>query len=395
MIDHVLSSTSRRATGPQILALTVMLITGTASTMIMPIIANIFVTQGGVSPDRIGYFVAFELLCLAFGALATTRWIDRFPPKRFSAVAATLFCVANLCCPFVRNVSLLVALRASVGLVSGSLNAFSLAAASRASNANRVFPIIYTAMSLQLMVLFLIIPMLQARWGESSTFVLLSVVGGIMLCLSPLVQIDKADHSIIAPADTSRKGLSMDATLLLAAWFLFQVGQVGIWVYSERVAAVLGFDFAAINYLYAAVCTLSIFAAMLSGWIDGRVSKAVSLVAVVLASALTILAMAFIKGAGLFVADFLIYGCVLYFAYPFFSTLAAEIDPTGRTAGLLPAGQALGAAAGPALTSLVLQGSGDLHRVSLVNGLISMLALVVFLPALRADARRTRAMLRH
>jgi MFS transporter, DHA1 family, inner membrane transport protein len=380
------ASSTQRSNHSEIFALAVILMAGVASVMLMPLIASILVTRFGFAVSRVGYVAALELFMLALGSSGLAPRFDQVPPRTFLGVTLSLLALANIGCLITGSGAVVVACRGVVGLASGLTQAFALGAASRTLRPHRAFSAMYTAAAIELTATYLLMPQLEELWGSSATFALILAfsLGGLavlpLLSASPL----RIERPLVHPV-TPQAPSPREMYLILVAWFSFHLGQVGIWTYVERITASLQFTFRQTNYLLAASCLLAIFAALLAAWCGRRFATAWPIIVTVLVSSLSIFLMTSLHNKVAFVANFLAYGSIIYFAFPFFSTLASEVDSTGKMAALLPAAQALGASAGPAISSFVLANSDSLHRVSLANGAISLLAFLAVIPALRAD----------
>ncbi len=366
------------------------------SAFIVPVIAGSLVEGFGLSESSIGYVLSAELGAMAIGSLVVVPWLLRIRAREAASLALAAIVLGNILCTLVDGIVPLLAIRTATGLVEGVLQAVVISLAARTCNPHSTFSVIYTAVASLTMLLFLLLPALQGVWGPRAPFYLMAVF--VALALPTAVMLPSRGGAIAAgpgPAPGSAAIWTFGGLSLLIGWALFQLGQNGMWSYAERIAVHIQIDYRQMNFIFAISSVTTILATLAAGWCGQRVGLLLPIAAATLASAAAIFAYPFAPDALAFTAATIVFSAALFFAQPFVGTLAAEIDPTGRLAGALPASQAIGMTLGPAAAALALQGFHSFVWVGIVNAGATLGALILLVfQAASADRARISVPLR-
>jgi predicted MFS family arabinose efflux permease len=329
---------------------------------------------------------------LAIGSFLTAPRVQSLNASRTVALAMAVFAIGNLACYFAKGATALFVLRAMVGFFAGAVQAIVIAVGATTLNPHRTFSVIYTGLAVIVTLLFLGMPLLVSTLGPKATLLPLPALGVVGLLCSFRVRRPVGRQTADEPESRASGPLLRNPAclILIAAWILFQLAQNGLWTYAERIANGIHISFATINYIAAQTSLSSIVTTLFAGWLGRRVGLALPLVALVSLSAGAIYMFSIMHSSAQYaVANFGLW-VALFMSYPYFATLAAAIDSTGRLAGLLPATQALGLAAGPALAGLVIGAGKDYAFLAELMSLLTLASVVIVFPALQIDRRTAK-----
>ena len=364
-----------------------------ASVTVMPIAAGALVAGLRIPTGDVGYVFALELTASAAGSIAISPWVARIDAGRALPVALVGLILVTLASYLSTHAGAYIGWRCLVGVIEGGIQGLVLALAARTRAPQRAFGAIFTLAPLVESLLFVLLPHLEARWGIKTILLVPAAVAAVALGMTPFIVARGVGLTAVRPLSSRATPVARNGQfiLVLVSWFLFIVAQAGVWVYLAQIAAALHIAFAAINLILAGGSFCGIFAGMVAGWCDRRFAFAGPLALIVLANAAALGYYGVASDTFDFGVSTLLGFVALYFAFPFFSSLASEVDPTGRIPALLPAAQASGLAIGPAVASLVLGGGENYPRVCAVGFALALLGLLVVIPALKAGQQMKRA----
>lgn len=317
--------------------------------------------------------VAYVLLNLATPILFRGKRPEVL--ARVSLVVASISClVALLPTPQFFFIGCIVS-GGSLGVVLNSTNRI-LAGAVEVQEGYAIFQIVEVCFAASL---FLVGSILSANLGVQAVFIAVSVVCVIGVLLLNGISSDFINFSRIEPAINLHG--SRNAIMVLVALMIFFVGQSSISSYMLPIGRVSGLDTALIGKI---VATGLLFA--LTGAISARIMGNRFGVMLPVGAAAVLLASSFIAitrtdSKLLFSIGALIVPCCTIFAVPYFYTLVAMLDRSGRYASIAPAFLLSGVALGPIVAVQASERSGLPLLGLLAGGSVLIAAALFAVPA--------------
>ncbi len=177
-------------------------------------------------------------------------------------------------------------------------------------------------------------------------------------------------------ANGSIQPFGLTAVLLILLFALLFFGHSALWVYQERIGKSIGLEPQQIGGILGG----SILAGALGAGLAGLIGRRLGLLFPQLLSFGTALLATLIMVYGTSPVAFITTACLIhmvwFFSLPYLLSMAAELDPSGRLAGLGNAAIFIGQGLGPFGAALVV-GEGHLRAVGWLAASAYLLALVI------------------
>jgi DHA1 family inner membrane transport protein len=351
---------------------------------LQPILLGAMFTEGRVDFDGLALIATCEIIAIAVGSTLSGVFGIRSGVRIKAAVLLGLLAALDAATCFVSSLTAYVTLRTLAGLVEGALVVFGIELVARSLHAQRLggyFVALQTFMQavLALVLALWVIPV----WGSAGGFAALAVVTAASIAMVPFAPdgyapLPKAEHSLDGV-------FTLRSMLALASIFVFFLFIGAIWAFLEPLGARFGLDAATVGTIVSAALIAQIAGALLSTWVADRMNYGTGIVAsgVVALAAIALLLTGATPGA--FWTAALVIGFVWLFIIPCQVGMAVAADGTRATATLVPAANLLGAAIGPILGSLFINGDDVTGVVWFALGavLVSFVLLVLFFIATR------------
>lgn len=372
-----------------LLPLCVTIALGGVSIYILPVLAGAIVDGYGVTDAFVGYVMAVQLSGIAIVSLLLSPSIHRVPARLAAIAGLGAIIAGNALSATADSVSLLIVARGVVGLGEGTLLTLVNGIAAQTARPHRTFTILIVTKAAFAIVVFLAMPPVIAAYGAKGTFGIVAVAAILMF---PALLMFPRSTGAAAPDRVAHQpgGWGWYGGLLLVAWLLFQVGQNGLWTYVERIAVRIGLDIGTITVVMILVSLSGVIAPMIAGLLGRRIGLFIPIMGATFLSALGSLWFVHVTGALDYGAAGVLMTVALFFAYPYMSSLAAELDPKGRLAAAMPGFHAVGSALGPAAAAAILGQTGDYIWVGWFAAGVTLVCAVVVAPAALNIDRRAR-----
>lgn len=308
------------------------------------------------------------------GTLGAPFWMNRLNWRWLTLISAVGTASAFACSAVVADLRLLYLMWTLIGFFASTMTCLGMRILSDLPNKVRAFGVRQgIELSLTAALLFALPPLVIAHFKYPGAALALAATVAL-LGLSAFWLPQRPVPAPVVPT-SSAGGLPLPALLALAVFFLFLVGNIGLWAFLERMAAALKLAPAEIGLVFAVLKLLGGAAAFSVASFGDRLvpRSAYTLVLLGVGTGLALLASAssfitFALGAWIWEFAFTC-GCV------FQSAGIARSDPSGRAVVLIPAMFALASMAGPGLAGAFLDGTqfGVLLAFALVSSLMPFL----------------------
>lgn len=371
-----------------LLSLCLIMVVSLGTLQIQPMLGGAFVDQLGLSLSEIGPIFAAELIAMAVACGASAMLMPRINRQRYAGVALVLLIISNIASCFASGFVELVALRLCAGLGGGAAMAVVYASAALRSSKDSTFAVINIGNLVWGVMLVTSMPLILGRGGVASCFLLLGVAGvAAALCVRRLparfVEAAEGLPQKVRPLDTA-------SLLLIALFALLFFGHSALWVYQERIGKSLGLGPEQIGAILGA----SVLAGAVGAGLAGVVKRRLGLLLPQLIGFGTALVATLLMVYGTSVPAFIVTAglihLVWFFCLPYLLSMAAELDPSGRLAGLGNSAIFVGQGLGPFAAAMVV-GTGDFRSVgwlaAAAYGVALVAAVVVVAAFKRVDQR--------
>jgi hypothetical protein len=296
-----------------------------------------------------GLAAMVEMLSLGVvaGGLAAAARHHRL--RLWGALGCALLIAANLAGLGAGGLALVLS-RGISGAGGGVLVWIATGVITRHQAAVRLSALFLGAQSLTQAGLAALLPFLAPLgWGANAGLIAL---GATALATSPLILLLPANLPDLPKAEAGKGGLNASGASGLLAAFLMMAGITGLWVYVEPLAQMDHIAPSVSSFAIAASLATQILGALLVVWKGRVIPPARTLVLICLGYLAAEAVFAWIHLDSAFVSAALLFGFLWTASLPLFVPLLIEVDPTRRSAMLIPGAQLLGGSAGPLVTGL-------------------------------------------
>lgn len=353
-------------------AICVMMVVSLGTLQIQPLLGGAFVDQLGIPLNAIGTIFATELTAMAVACGLGAMLMPKVNRRRFVWLALAAMVIGNLASTQASTWQALTASRLICGLSGGAVMACVYATAALRTSKDAGFAMINMGNLLWGILLVSSMPFILDSVGVSGAFLILGVASAMALFGCQRIPA----HFNGQTAHASAPPLTLAAFLLIALFALLFFGHSALWIYQERIGKNLGLESQQIGAILGASILAGAVGAGLAGIIKRRIGLlAPQLIGFGAAFAATLVMvygnspLAFAITAGLI-------HLVWFFSLPYLLSMSAELDPTGRLAGLGNAAIFVGQGAGPFGAALVV-GEGNFRAVGWLAAGTYLLALVI------------------
>jgi MFS family permease len=345
----------------------------------MPIIVGALQDGWGYTAENAGYVTSIDLAGLLAGSIVTSVLAHRVDWRWYVGGALAASAAFNvLCAPF-HGIVALCALRFAAGLTSGATYASSLTLLSRYAEPARAFSILILLQVLANAVVLWVFPLLNERFGPAAIFAAVAAVLALSVAVTPLLpRRDPPPAVPTAPRRAQRLRVPLLPALCLMAVALFYVTIGSYWAYAERMGIEFGISMQQVHWLLSAGVFLSAAGCLSARAVGHRFGQSRTLLAALALLAATLLVHGFLPTAAMFVVNLAVLQLCWNFIDIFQLGTLAIVDPSGRSAALVPAAQGAALAAGPAAAGFILGLGKGYPAVLFLGGSTTALAAVTY-----------------
>lgn len=357
-----------------LLAICVMMVISLGTLQIQPLLGGAFVDQLGIPLNAIGTIFAAELTAMAVACGVSAMLMPKVNRRKFALVALVVLVLGNLVSTQANSVLSLTGCRLICGLSGGVVMAVVYATAALRTSKDATFAVINIGNLLWGMLLVSSTPFVLKTAGVSGSFLVLGLAS--IIALIGYRQIPAYFDEKATQSSRSAPPLTLTALLLISLFALLFFGHSALWVYQERIGKSIGLEPAQIG----AILGVSILGGAIGAGLAGIIKRRIGLLAPQLIGFGTALAATLIMVYGdsplAFAVTAGLIHLVWFFSLPYLLSMSAELDPSGRLAGLGNAAIFVGQGAGPFGAALVV-GEGNFRAVGWLAACTYLLALVI------------------
>jgi len=355
-------------------AICVMMVISLGTLQIQPLLGGAFIDQLGIPLNAIGIIFAAELTAMAIACGISAMLIPHVDRRQFVLVALVVVVLGNLMSSQASGWLSLTASRLVCGLSGGAVIAVVYATAALRTSKDATFAVINIGNLVWGMLLVSSTPFILKAAGVTGVFLLLAVAS--TLALIGFRRVPAHFQEQVGHSNTDAPPLGLTALLLISLFALLFLGHSALWVYQERIGKSIGLEPEQIGAILGA----SILAGAIGAGLAGIIKRRIGLLAPQLIGFGTALAATLVMVYGNSPLAFAITAGLIhlawFFSLPYLLSMSAELDPSGRLAGLGNAAIFIGQGAGPLGAALVV-GGGNFRAVGWLAASTYILALVI------------------
>ncbi|CAH0216154.1 MFS transporter [Pseudomonas sp. Bi130] len=355
-------------------AICLMMVISLGTLQIQPILGGAFIDQLGLPLNAIGAIFAAELIAMAVACGVCAMLMASVDRRRFALIALLMLVLGNLASAQLHNQGLLLICRMICGASGGAVMAVVYATAALRTSKDSTFAVINIGNLLWGMLLVSSMPVILKSFGVAGAFYLLAIASALAMVGSWRVPRSYPEAHRAASGSIPPFGLT--SVLLLMLFTLLFFGHSALWVYQERIGKGIGLEPQQIG----AILGGSILAGALGAALAGLIGRRLGLLFPQLLSFGTALIATLVMVYGNTPVAFAVTACLIhavwFFSLPYLLSMAAELDPSGRLAGLGNAAIFVGQGLGPFGAALVV-GEGQFRAVGWLAASAYLTALVI------------------
>lgn len=370
-------------------ALGFMMITAVGTMQMQPVIGGALVDRWGLSLQQMGMMFGVELIAMAIGCGAAALVVNRWDRRTICQSGLVLLAAGGALSALEPSFGLLCMARALAGVGGGVAQAVVYATTVHRHNRDRTYASLHILLLLWGAASIGLAPLVIGASGIAAIFWSFPVMAALALPMTrriPRHALARADGA--APAGAAR--WSGKAMLLVLLFCLLFAGHGVLWVYQERIGVSLGLAPATIGTILGVSVLAGAAGAATAGVLGKRVGHRAAQVTGFAGSIVASLAIVYGQSPTVYAIAAALVMAVWFFGQTYMFSLTAEMDPSGRLAGMSNAAIFVGQGLGPVAAAAVV-GAGSFRVVGWLSVGIYALCLVIALIVTAGLGRRRAA----
>ncbi|CAD5200155.1 MFS transporter [Pseudomonas sp. FEN] len=355
-------------------AICLMMVISLGTLQIQPILGGAFIDQLGLPLNAIGSIFAAELIAMAIACGACALLMASVNRRLLARLALLVLVLGNLASTQLHSETALLLCRVICGASGGAVMAVVYATAALRNAKDMTFAIINIGNLLWGMLLVTSMPMILKAYGVNGAFYLLAGASALagLGCWRVPKRYPEAHRLAAGPV----LPFGLTSLLLVMLFALLFFGHSALWVYQERIGKSIGLEPQQIGGILGGSILAGALGAGLAGLIGRRLGLLFPQLLSFGSALLATLVMVYGDSPVAFAATACLIHMVWFFSLPYLLSMAAELDPSGRLAGLGNAAIFVGQGLGPFGAALVV-GEGHFRAVGWLAACAYLVALLI------------------
>ena len=355
-------------------AICLMMVISLGTLQIQPILGGALIDQLGLPLNAIGSIFAAELIAMAIACGTSAMFMASADRRHFALIALVVLVAGNLASTQLHGHTGLLICRVICGASGGAVMAVVYATAALRAAKDATFAVVNIGNLLWGMLLVTSMPSILQMSGVNGAFYLLAAVSAVALLAC--FRVPRRYPEACRQANGPQRPFGWTSLLLIMLFALLFFGHSALWVYQERIGKSIGLEPQQIGGILGG----SILAGALGAGLAGLIGRRLGLLFPQLLSFGTALLATLVMVYGNTPIAFAVTACLIhmvwFFSLPYLLSMAAELDPSGRLAGLGNAAIFIGQGLGPFGAALVV-GEGHFRAVGWLAGSAYLIALII------------------
>ena len=356
----------------------------TSAPLVVGRVLDIFHRSEGFS----GILSSLEISAMAFTSILLSAFLLKINVRKTVIIGGVIFCISNLLAWWAAGTGILkyyLIMRVGSGIGGGVIVGAVVAIAAGVVNPVMVFAFITFFEHLGSMVVMSLITVLADKFGPTASF---GGIAGLAFLILPFMVLFFPQYN--RPIKAAQKQIKFPFTgnilLLLASTALFSAGINIVLPYFELIGRAIHIPLLQVNGILVSGQVLSLMMALLAGYVGHRVSKTKQSIVLAALSMAFPLITVYARSFESYAAGGIMAPAIIAYFWPFFASLLAFFDRTGR---LNAAGTGItitSIAIGPFIGGTILETTQSYLAVGWVSFLFFCAFLIaITIPSISAD----------
>ena len=351
-------------------------ILGRIPVYLSPWLLGEFIDKLGFTGSEAGAIVSFELIGVAIAALVLSPFIRIVSIPIVAITGAAIACAAHFASMIASDFALFAILRFAAGLGVGLVITTCVAVVAQQAAPEKTYANVHTVMALVSTLTFYTVGYIVGFASYKGIFLMMA-----LLCLMaiPIFKFLPRKKIPIENIDQSKKrSFMVSGVISTLAVFLFALGDVGAFVFIERVAQRSQLSPQMTGFIIGTGALLSVSGALLAGLIGLRFGRQLPFIFGLGIMALSIIGLYQSQSAMMFAFMNFWISTSWFFCLPYILGLAAALDKSGSLAATATSALYWGIAISPGILGIVFDQFG-LNTVGYLCSALVLIALILFI----------------
>ena len=330
---------------------------GYLSAFLMPVLAGPFIDAFKFNEQELGIIFSLELSGVAVAAILTALRTHTANLRTLGIAGAFIACLGHFLSLVTDSVGLFGLTRLLAGIGEGTVLAVTFAAAARATVPERAFAISQITVTIIAMVSFIMVPRLSIFWEYRAGIAVLLV--SLLIFAPAMLVLPVRDADTPPPDGTETKSSNFPyivvGSLVLLAYALTNIADMGIWAFSERTGTSLQISAHRIGEILAMATFFSLAGSFTAATIGIRFGRIAPMAAGLTACFFVVLGVGAPANVLIYTISVVLLPFAFLFSFPYFLGALAALDERGTWAALGGSASAVGIALGPLIAGYLVE----------------------------------------
>jgi predicted MFS family arabinose efflux permease len=322
---------------------------------LQPMLVGAIMDGHSLSAGEAGLAGSVELGAIAVVALLIAPRVSSVPRGTLALVGVATTILGYVFSAAAPAYGELVAARLLAGIGEGAVLAAGNAAAAAALDPDRLWAFVVILGGTAAALLMGTIPYAIGPWGHAGGF---GMVGLVCLVSVPLLRLLPKPPAAAAGGEAAALPRVKLGALTLAAILIAQVGESGLWAFSERLGLDVDLSAEAVGLTLGGATLAGVAGAAAAAALSTRWGRVGPLVVGIVLVTLSRCAVVYSTTPTLFIGSQLAWGVMYLFLLPYFLGTTAALDRLGRWSAAAAAAMTTGMAIGPGAAGWLVSSFG-------------------------------------
>lgn len=372
-----------------VLSVTLFGVIGSIVFLLLPLLIGAFTEELSLGTRQVGWLGSADMIGMFAAAVVATAWIRRADWRRAGLIAGLVLLLCHLLSGWIVHYETLLLIRIVAGFAGGSMMSIALTCLGDTRNPDRYFALFISGQLALGAAGLAVLPDVIARFGLEGTFLVLALLAAAALVTIPFMPRGGAFDAPASLSGVALRKLTPGGFALLAC-FLFNLGVMMVWAYSERMGDKAGLEPDFIGNALAGSLIAALAGSLLAAAMGARFGRVLPLAFTLVLQAVALWLLAGDPSREGFFAGVMLFAFAWNFPVAFQLAITVSVDVSGRLVVLFLSAVKLGYAAAPALAASLIAVSGSFRLLLLIAAGVFLISAVSFaLLAVRKPASQS------
>lgn len=290
-----------------------------------PEIVHTLIDKVGLSDSRAGLVVSIELLAIAFTAFIVSPWVAQLQVKQVCFTAGTIAVAGHLFSASTQSVEMLFFARLVTGIAEGLILAIANAALASTKNPDRSYALLNTWNVAAGVVLLMIMPTLEQKYGPVAVF---GLIGIACLLMMPLFRHLTLKIEVVQQIKISADRIKTSIVMLLSM-LVWGTAAAMVWAFYISIGAHTSLETSTVGLIAAVAALGGLVGGSLAVYVSGNYGRYMPFYLALLVHAVIAITLTHVFYNWVFILTAPAAIACVYFILPLYLGMAAEYDPNG------------------------------------------------------------------